>query len=225
MNVFVYIFFGLFIAVTIAELIMAFNEIEKARMILKPFSMFFLAIAALIAVPNHPLIYLGAFLGMVGDIFLLWPKNKKMFLAGATSFLVGHTLYISEIIHIMFKGQALPWWFYAEVSFGVLLFVLAFYPMSKKICGDRYLTLVGNTYIAVLILVSVVSIIACVKGFTNFMVLGIIGGISFLASDLILVQATFVKDFKRRDYYIMLFYLLGQALIVSGLVLTYVFAA
>jgi len=162
---------------------------------------------------------------MIGDIFLLWPKNKKLFLAGATSFLIGHTFYISEIIHIMFQGQSLAWWFYVVVSFGVLLFVLAFYPMSKKLCGDRYLTLVGNTYIAVLILVSIVSTIACFKGFTNYMVLGIIGGISFLASDLILIQATFVKDFKRRDYYIMLFYLLGQALIVSGLVLTYVFAA
>ncbi|OQA78172.1 MAG: YhhN-like protein [Tenericutes bacterium ADurb.Bin239] len=225
MNVFVYIFFGLFVLVTIAELVMAFNEWEKPRMILKPFSMFFLAIAAIIALPNHPLIYIGAFLGMIGDIFLLWPKNKKLFLAGATSFLVGHMFYISEIIHIMFAGQPLAWWFYVVVVFGVLLFVLAFYPMSKKLSGDRYLTLVGNTYIAVLILVSVVSLIACLKGFTNYMVLGIIGGISFLASDLILVQATFIKDFKCRDYYIMLFYLLGQAFIVSGLVLTYALAA
>lgn len=54
------------------------------------------------------------------------------------------------------------------------------------------------------------------------MILGVIGGISFLASDLILTKSFFIKDFKRRDYYIMLFYLLGQGLILIGITLTYV---
>lgn len=224
MNIATYIFFGLFVVVSIAELIFAFIEKEKVRMTLKPFSLFFLAIAALIALPSHPLIYLGAFFGMIGDILLLWPKNKKLFLAGALSFLVGHLLYISEVIYIMFKDNKLVWWFYVVVSFVVLLFVLAFYPTAKKLTGNRYLALVGNTYLAVLVLVSVASLIACFKGFTNFMVLGVIGGVSFLASDLLLTKSTFVKDFKRRDYYIMLFYLLGQAFIISALVLTYTFS-
>ncbi len=74
----------------------------------------------------------------------------------------------------------------------------------------------------VLLLVSVVSIIASAKGYANFMILGVIGGISFLASDMILTKSFFIKDFKRRDYYIMLFYLLGQALILIGITFTYV---
>lgn len=44
--------------------------------------------------------------------------------------------------------------------------------------------------------------------------------VSFLASDLILTKATFIQDFKLRDYYIMLFYLLGQVAIISALTLT-----
>lgn len=219
-NAFAYVFFALFVLVSLIEIIAAFNAWEKVRMILKPFSLFFLGIAVIIALPTHPLIYIGAFLGMIGDIFLLFPKNKKLFLSGSISFLLGHFAYISEILFVILRDNALEWWFYAIITFMMLLWTLAFYPIAKKITKDRYLSLSGNVYLFTLVLVSIVSLIASVKGYTNFMVLGVLGGISFLASDLILVQSTFVKDFKRKDYYIMLFYLLGQAFIVTSLVLT-----
>lgn len=218
-----YVFFALFVIVSLIELVMAFNEKDKWRMIFKPFSLFFLALCAFLALPSHPLIYCGAILGMIGDIFLLFPRNRKLFLSGSIAFLLGHLCYISEILFVMIGATLLPWWFFVASLFGILLFTLAFYPFSKKLTNDRYLTLSGNVYLSVLALVTIVSIIASVKGYANYMVLGIIGGISFLASDLILVKATFIKDFKRRDYYIMLFYLLGQAFIVSGIVLTYLF--
>lgn len=219
-NAFAYVFFALFVLVSLIEIIAAFNAWEKVRMILKPFSLFFLGIAAIIALPSHPLIYIGAFLGMTGDIFLLFPNTKKLFLAGSICFLLGHFAYISEVLFVILRDNALEWWFYAIVGFMMLLWTLAFYPIAKKITKDRYLSLSGNVYLFTLVLVSIVSLIASVKGFTNYMILGVFGGLSFLASDLILVQSTFVKDFKRKDYYIMLFYLLGQALIVTSLVLT-----
>ncbi|MDY0214040.1 MAG: lysoplasmalogenase family protein [Bacilli bacterium] len=222
-NTFAYIFFCLFVLISFAELILAFNELEKGRMILKPFSLFFLALSALFALPNHPLIYIGATLGMIGDIFLIFVKKKKLFILGTVSFLLGHFCYISEVLFIMLKDNPVPWWFYVIALFLMLSLTLAFYPFSKKITNDRYLSLLGNLYLSVLVLVTLVSIIASTKGFTDFMILGIIGGISFLVSDLILIKATFIKDFKRRDYYIMLFYLLGQALIVIGLTFTYIF--
>lgn len=223
MNVFTYIFFGFFVVISIVEIIAAFNEFELVRKIVKPFSLFFLALAALSALPLHPLIYIGAFLGMIGDIFLIFIKKRSLFMIGTVMFLAGHLCYISEILFIMLNATPLEWWFYVVVIFSMLLIVLAAYPFSKKITNSRYIALLGNLYLAVLLLVTVVSIIATSNGYANFMVLGIIGGISFLASDLILTKATFIKDFKRRDYYIMLFYLLGQALIVNGLTLTYLF--
>lgn len=222
-NIGALIFFILFVIVSLIELILAFNEVEKWRKIVKPFSLLLLAISALIALPSHPLIYIGALLGMVGDIFLIFVHKRKLFILGTISFLLGHFAYISEILFIMLANNPVPWWFYVVAIFLMLVVVLAFYPFSKKITGNRYLSLLGNLYLSVLVLVTVTSVIASAKGFTNFMVLGIVGGLSFLASDLILIQATFIKDFKRRDYYIMLFYLLGQALIVSGLSLTYLY--
>lgn len=218
-----YLFFGLFVAVSIVELVAAFLEKEMIRKITKPFSVFFLALAVVVTLPTHPLIYIGAFLGMLGDIALI-SKNHKLFLLGTILFLFGHFCYLGEILFVMMKNQPLDWWFYVVVGFAILLFTLAFYPFSKKITKSRYLALIGNIYLGVLLVVSVVSIIASAKGFANFMILGVIGGISFLASDLILTKSFFIKDFKRRDYYIMLFYLLGQALILTGITLTYALA-
>lgn len=222
-NIVALVFFTIFVLVSLVELVLAFHEMEKWRKIVKPFSLLFLAFSALIALPSHPLIFIGAILGMVGDVFLIFVKKRKLFILGTISFLLGHFAYISEILFIMLKDNPVPWWFYVVALFLMLTLTLAFYPFSKKITGDRYLSLLGNLYLSVLVLVTIISVIATSKGFTNFMVLGIIGGISFLASDLLLIQATFVRDFKRRDYYIMLFYLLGQAFIVSGLTLTYIY--
>ncbi len=216
-----YVFFGLFVAATIIQLVSAFLEKETLRKITKPFCVFFLALAVVVTLPTHPLVYIGAFLGVLGDIALI-SKNKKIFLLGTILFLSGHFCYLGEVLFIMMKSQPLDWWFYAVVGFAVLLITLAGYPFSKKITATRYLALAGNIYMGVLLLVSVVSIIASARGYADFMILGVIGGISFLASDMILTKSFFIKDFKRRDYYIMLFYLLGQALILTGITLTYV---
>lgn len=217
-----YVFLSLFVVVSLIEIIAAFNEFETLRKVVKPFSMFFLALAALITLPQHPLIYCGALLGMVGDILLINNQKRTFFKIGTVAFLLGHLCYISEIIFVMMKAQPLSWWFYVVVAFSILLIVLGAYPLSKKLTNSRYLALLGNTYLSMLVLVTVVATIASFNGFANYMVLGILGGISFLASDLILTKATFIKDFKRRDYYIMLFYLLGQAFIITGLSLTYI---
>lgn len=215
-----YVFFGMFILVSLSEIVFAFNEMEKIRKIVKPFCLLMLGIAATIAVPTHPLIYIGAFMGMVGDVFLIW-KKRPLFMLGTAAFLIGHFLYISEILFVMAINIDLQWWFYVAVAFGILLFIIAFYPFSKKITKNRWMSLLGNFYLSILILVTIVSLIASLNGYANFMALGVIGGISFLASDLILTSATFVKDFKRRDYYIMMFYLIGQAFIIMSMCLTY----
>ena len=215
-----YVFFGLFIFVSLAEIIFAFNEMEKIRKTIKPFCMLMLGIAATIAVPNHPLIYFGAFMGMIGDVFLIW-KKRPIFMMGTAAFLIGHFLYISEILYVMASAIEWQWWFYVAVAFGILLFVIALYPITKRITKNRWMSLLGNFYLSILLLVTIVSLLASINGYANYMVLGVIGGISFLTSDLILTSATFVKDFKRRDYYIMLFYLLGQAFIIVGMCFTY----
>lgn len=215
-----YILLSLFALSSLIHLFFAFKEDESKRKITKPFSLLFLAVFALVSLPKHPLIYVGAFMGMIGDIFLINNKNKRFFITGALFFLGGHLFYISEILFIVLKTNPVDNLFFIIVPLAILLFTGGGFFISKKICNDNRTALVGTLYLAILLTVTAVSIIASIKGFVLYMFLGIIGGVLFLLSDLILTQATYIKDFKRRDFYIMLTYLLGQLFIVLSLVFT-----
>lgn len=217
LNTMSYIFFGFFLVSTIIHLVFCFKESEKLRAITKPIPLFFLTLAAVVTVPTHPLIYLGALLGMGGDILLIRNKDKRFFIGGAILFLLGHFLYIGEILFIILKATPMPSLFYILVPIGLVILITAGLPLTTKLVKNLAIAIVGPLYMAILVLVSAISLVAVVKGHT-LMFLALIGGISFFVSDLILTQATFKKDFKRRDFYIMLTYLLGQILIVSGLV-------
>lgn len=85
-NIGTYIFFGLFFATFIFELVTSFREDDKLRKIIKPLPMFFLTIAVVFALPTHPPIYLGALLVMIGDILLLDNKKRTKFYLGLFSF-------------------------------------------------------------------------------------------------------------------------------------------
>ena len=65
------------------HLFFAFTENEKWRKITKPINLLFLTLAALIILPTHPLIYIGALMGMIGDILLLRNHHKPSFIIGA----------------------------------------------------------------------------------------------------------------------------------------------
>lgn len=220
MDIKVLIGFIVFTVISLFHLVTAFLENEKWRKITKPLPLLILFLTTIFALPTHPLIYIGAFLGMMGDIFLLRNKEKKFFIIGALFFLLGHFAYISEILFVILKDHKLGPLFYILTPLIIGLIVVLTYKTAFKLAKDKHITLIGSVYMLILLLVSTISLIALLKGFINYMYLGIIGGIFFLASDLILTQATFVKDFKRRDFYIMLPYLLGQVFIVSALVFT-----
>lgn len=202
------------------HLFFAFTENEKWRKITKPINLLFLTLAALIILPTHPLIYIGALMGMIGDIFLLRNHHKPSFIIGAIFFLVGHMCYISEIFFIIIGTSETYTLFYIIAPLALLLFTFGGSFLTRKIVKDSIIGVIGALYVGILLMVTIVSIIACTKGYTNYMYFGIIGGICFLASDLLLTQATYVKDFKRRDFYIMLTYLIGQLFIVLGLLFT-----
>lgn len=214
-----YVFFGLFGGVSVAELALAFFEKEKARKIVKPFCLLFLTLAIAFFVPNHPLLYIGAIFGMIGDAFLVSTK-PKFFIPGTIAFLIGHLFYISEIMLILKFADPVLWWLFPTCVLFLASISFAFYKLSFKIAKNKPIAILGNLYLGLLIIVTIVFILATVYAPKGYYYLGIIGGVSFLASDLILTQATFVKDFKRRDFYIMLFYLIGQVLILLAISLS-----
>lgn len=217
-----YTFLGLSLFAMLNNLIAGFLEKERWRKISKPFCLLFLGIAVAIAVPNYPMVYLAAFAGFLGDIVLIWKDNKLCVGAGVVCFWIGHGLYIASILKILYDAKAFTsdyaWLF-------MLLFVLVFmglmvYPMWRITNHSKVFAPIGVFYSTILISVGAAAIMGCALGFSQYLYLIIIGDVFFILSDSCLAYTIFIKDIKRRDFYIMLTYLLGQLFILSGLVLT-----
>ena len=209
---------------SILHLVFCFLEKEKQRKITKPFCLLILGIAALVAAPAHPLIYVGAFLGAVGDFFLIKKNNIKWFLIGTAFFIAGHICYYTQIniyLHDM-CGVDVPFWVYLLVGVVLIVCTFALYPATKSLAGPA--TLAGNFYMPLLLFILATGIFFAI--FLNQVgrvpLPGIsiaIGYLFFFISDCTLIYTTYVKDIRRRDFPIMLTYLLGEFGIVFGLIL------
>lgn len=216
-----WIFIAFFFLVSALNLVSGFFELEKLRRFSKPFCLFFLTLAAAVAVPTHPLVYIGSFCGFVGDFLLLWKNNKKTLLGGLLAFLIGHCCYIAQMIMIpaaagLFTGASYG---YMALYF-VLLLGLLIDPIYHLTRRSKIFTIGGTFYSAVLVTDGAAAILLTALGYAQFMYLAIVGDILFISSDLILANTIFNHDFPRRDFYIMLTYLAGQAFIVAALVFT-----
>ena len=176
-----------------------------------------LGIAAIFAFPDQPLIYVGAFLGMIGDILVL---RTKTFVAGTIAFLFGHLCYLFEAMGFIIGFQNIEVW---QAIVILASFLVVFIPMMF-ICVTKtkhnQIEVVGQSlYFATQFVYIPVFIFAL--GIANsYMYLCLVGAIFFIISDAILVYTHFLKKFKRYDFYIMLTYLIAEVLIVAGFVLT-----
>jgi hypothetical protein len=223
MGVFCLIFLGLSFVAMLINLISAFKEDEKIRKISKPFCLFFLTIAVALVIPDHPMVYIAAFMGFLGDIALIWKDNQKCVGIGVLCFWVGHGLYIATILQILyqggvFQGVAYPWaWM---LLFIVLFMSLMVYPMWRLTNHSKIFAPAGVFYSTILVSVGAAAAMGCFLGYSSYLFLVIIGDFCFIFSDSFLAYTIFIKDVKRRDFYIMLSYLLGELLILSGLVFT-----
>lgn len=225
MSIAAIVLFAVFGAYSIAHLVFCFLEKEKLRKITKPFCLVLLGIAALVAKPDLPLIYIGAFLGAIGDIFLINKKKMLFFLTGTFFFISGHGCYFAQIMmHLAnLAGVVLPFWAYIILFASLLILTFALYPLDKKLAGIA--TLAGNFYMPFLVVLLISGIFLAIKVNPCWAGISVAAGyILFFGSDATLIYTTFVKDVRRRDFYIMLTYLLGEFGIVFGLLSATIFA-
>jgi uncharacterized membrane protein YhhN len=183
--------------------------------------MFFLGLAILSASPSSYLIYIGAFLGMVGDVFLIFKNKIKLVLMGLGFFLIGHICYIAQIIIFLASKGVFEWWSYCYMLlFFVLLVAITVLPIRDFTKGSKDLTISGSLYASTLISVFAASIMGVILGYSRFFAITAIGAFFFIMSDAILSFTMFRRDIKRRDFYIMVTYLLGESFICMSLLLT-----
>ena len=214
----VYIFLVLFVVASILQLAFAFIENQKLRRKEKILCMMMLGIAAIFAFPNHPLIYIGAFLGMIGDWCVL---RKKTFNIGVVAFFLGHVTYIFECMFMIIGETNIRWFSHVIFIMTYIVVALVMFAICRKY-ARKHTTLnniAQSLYFAILaVYIPVFSLAVAQVG--SFMFLSLIGSIIFIISDSILVVTHFGYKFKRYDFYIMLTYLLAELLIVAGFVLT-----
>ena len=216
-----YVFFGIFLFITLLHLVFCFFQMELPRKITKGFTTMALGVAVVCAIPTEPLPYLGLFLGMAGDFALLKKHKVFPFVAGLVLFLLGHVLYIVEYIRLC---EPFHWGLPTGVIVFAVLSPLLFSQISKRIVHQKKLIVGGALYLDILLLAFVTPIICCAMGRVNYILLCVFGAASFLVSDTILTYTMFKRDVPRRDFYIMFTYLLAQGLIAAGFVMTLVMA-
>lgn len=212
-----YVFFSLFLLATLVHLAFCFFELELPRKITKGMTTLMLGIAVVCAIPTEPLPYIGLFLGMAGDVALLKKHKVWPFVTGLVLFLVGHIVYVVEYVLLC---APVHWGVIVGIILYAVLSPFLFAQISRRVVHQKKLVVGGAFYLDVLSLALIVPIVACALGKVDYLLLCVFGALSFLLSDIILTITMFKRDIRRRDFYIMFTYLLAQALIAVGFVMT-----
>lgn len=213
-----FIFLGLFVVASVIQLVLAFLEKESMRRKEKFTCLLFLTLFAVFAAPDKPLIYIGAFLAMLGDILDL---NLRTFYFGVLAFFSAHICYILEII-LDILGGVFPWYMgIALVGTFILVMVLMYNYCKKKPTHGTIDKIGQSVYFATLFAYLPVIIYSMVV-VGKYMYLSLIGALFFIASDSILVRAHFGPKFKRYHFHDMITYLIAEVLLVLGFILTLV---
>ena len=108
-----------------------------------------------------------------------------------------------------------------QVAIVVIVGIGFFTPLIPyKLCYKytKSFTIPSAIYGYILVIECILSILLAVDSKSPFAILIGIGNVLFLVSDVLIFVSMFIKDFKRRDFYIMITYLIAQTLMSIGLV-------
>ncbi len=198
----------------IIELIFAFLEKETLRKVIKPFCMLSLTFILISLNVTNFFLYIIIGLGFLGDICLIFKKdNKIIFSLGILFFFIGHVLYCYLFAKSL--NYTIPLWVYIGLGvFGLLTPLLTYKTLHPLV---KVFTIPGTYYFYILLMDLLFSTFLMVSSQNINTILIFVGVLIFILSDTILSFTTFITDVKRRDFYIMLTYLIAQSLIAINL--------
>jgi uncharacterized membrane protein YhhN len=182
-------------------------EKEFPRKITKIFIIPLLFLGLILTKTFNIWLYIGLFLGWIGDILLLFTGKKRYFVIGGTSFLLGHFSYVFSSMALLLQKYSfseIPIWAYIFLGVVAVTFLILTTVRIRKHFG--VFAYMGAFYFYILI----TSVITCIL--TERYLLSI-GFAVFMISDSILSIARFAHPIKRQHFYIMSTYILAQTLI------------
>lgn len=168
--------------------------------------------------PNFTkMVRIGLILGLIADVllnlrFVFKQKGKIVFLVGILVFLSGHILYLCALIPTV-KNVLLP------LIVGVVLTVIIIKWIFTQIEAQKAFKVFGIFYIGAIVIMNCFAIANLIQDPTNARyIIFVIGAISFLISDIVLILNTFGKTtkFSLRVTNLSLYYI-GQILIAVSM--------
>ena len=212
-----YVFLGLYIAVSTVHLVHSWQDNSRLRAKTKAFLLFFLILFYLFSARDFSWFLLAALVtSWIGDILLIF-KGHGWFTLGGVSFLLSHFFFILTYLDNI-AWETVPW--LIIVPIGLLYFFIAFRIIRAltpttphRMIVPMYLYLLAN---------STMNLFALMQLFTQKNVWGLIaflGALLFFVSDCTLFLVRYHKNrllIFKRHFTVMLTYLLGELLIVIG---------
>lgn len=158
------------------------------------------------------LVMIGLLLGMIADVlldlrFVFEKIGQKIFILGTLTFLAGHVMYLIALIPYC---DNLWLWIIGAVALTVFFCWFIF----KRITAEKKMKIVGAVYIGTVTLMATVAAGVFFTAPRLFSLCFFIGGLLFLASDIILILNTFGKKTRKslRILNVSLYYI-GQLMI------------
>ena len=208
----------LFLLCSILHLYSCFSFREKLRRVTKVALMPLLLLARFTTLPApSPLLAAALLLGLAGDVMLLVPSPKSEengkpalpLLLGIGFFLLGHLFYIALFLRrrALFPTGAL---LFTVLAVCLLLFLIGLRILRPEM-GSLFLP--GTVYFLVLMSVFCLSLLSSI-GLGRYG--QVLGAALFLTSDYILARSILGHRKKYTNFFVMLTYILAQALLAFG---------
>ncbi len=189
------------------------------RYLTKPFLMPLLLLFYVIGNVNINWLISSAIIGgFVGDIFLMLPdpeKTRKWLRIGLVSFLIGHLLYIAAFIYIAGNFVHFVWWS-VLLAIPFVIAAVLIHPRMTKHTGK--MTTAVTIYIIVIGLMGISTTFLFGYGTIEGILLLYLGAWLFAVSDAMNGYVKFVSAFKYERVITMFTYIVGQLMIVLGVI-------
>lgn len=201
------IYWIVYMVFCIGHLGTCFKEKETLRKVTKIFIIPTLMLSLILTNTFNALLFIGLFLGWIGDVLLVFTGKKKLFIVGAISFLLGHISYIIASIALFIERydiHSIPIWIYILLTLAALsFFLLTKFKIRKHFGVASYF---GAFYFYILL-------IAILTSFLTKTYILTIGFALFIISDVFVSISRFARPIKKQHFYIMVTYILAQTLI------------
>lgn len=213
-----YVFLAIFILSSAIHLYASIKKNVKLRAVTKPFLLLTLLGWYVCSVDDPSIIVIAALItSWLGDVLLI-PKGVKWFAIGGGSFMLSHILFIAAYCERIDFALIPVWVILLAAAVYVAITLLVFSRLkphlTQRLFGPMMFYLLINGMMNCFALYQLISV-PCAAAVVTF-----IGAMLFFASDSSLFFVRFKKNgLLKTHFVVMLTYILGEFLIVEGLIM------